>query len=96
MPKPFQVASVPSEFLGRSASPRLPDVGGYSDGDLEKMRLMLAQTNADPAMLARIEEVRMMRRGAGAHAGLDMELLNPANGRQTMNPFEVLSDVFKR
>jgi hypothetical protein len=97
-PAPFQFAQVPFGLLGRSAEPTLPAVGGYSRADLERMRLTLAQSGADPAMLARIDEVIGMRRG---DAPLVMLRPTPAKAKRVaaapqaagINPFAALAGV---
>lgn len=94
----FQFAAVPSSFFGLSAEPTLPAVGGYSDTDLERMRLALAQSGVEPDKLARIDEIRARRKGAPVDAA--MMLLRPTPAKvqgvqrsADINPFGVLSDV---
>jgi hypothetical protein len=100
-PAAFQFAQAPGSFLGRSFTPQLPAVGGYSRADLERMRFALMQSGGDPGKLQRIMEVMAMRR---ADAGDPPVMLRPtpakarrvaARAPQAMsyNPFAAVEGV---
>lgn len=96
-PLPFQTAQLPFALLGRAFAPQLPAVGGYDAADLERMRFLLMQSGADPAMLGRINEVMSMR-GTDVPA-LDGQLLRPkknAVGWRKHNPFDVAADAMQQ
>jgi hypothetical protein len=98
-PAPFLLARPPASFLGRSMQPTLPQVGGYSRQDLERMRFALMQSGADPGMLQRIDQVIAMR--SGAVPDVQSQMLSrpplrpsPAQVGQpaaSYNPFGILS-----